>query len=475
MEDLSITSIKSKSKIWLEKMHKLLNTNFDRAFGLDISDKSIEIAELSKLFRFSLENHGGAELPEGVIKDGRIWDEKVLAENIKLLLQNVQPRHVSTNKVILSLPESQVFSHHFVINTPLTGASLRVLVQKEISKIMPINPSKMYWDIKVKGQNIFFMGISKDIAESYVRVCNSIGLDVVAFGVEPLSIARLLMSPEDNNTVIVDIGTHTTDVSVVKGNDELKMTITIPIGGRDMTTAIAQGLNVDEATAEAKKVAVGSGTSDELFFLMEPVVKNISQEVSRVIAYFENTFNEKTYKILLVGGASMTGGVREKISEVIEKPVESIQHFNNFENQGIISPNVPVSLYTSVIGLAMLGASNEFENMNLLRQMPPMHMNSYKKTELFNSGYLSKGTALRIILNSRLTLVIAIALCAGSFMTFGYLWFNYTMNQTYQVKDYKTSKITPKAISGSLNFILNSLNAQNASSSVTSSTTIKKI
>ncbi len=335
MEDLSLSSIKSRSKIWLEKMHKLLNTNFDRAFGLDISDKSIEIAELSKLFRFSLENHGRAELPEGVIKDGRILDEKVLADNIKLLLQNVQPRHVSTNKVILSLPESQVFSHHFVINTPLTGSGLRILVQKEISKIMPINPSRMYWDIKAKGQNIFFMGISKDIAESYVRVCNSIGLDVVAFGVEPLSIARLLMSPEDNNTVIVDIGTHTTDVSVVKGNDELKLTITIPIGGRDMTTAIAQGLNVDEATAEAKKVAVGSGASDELFFLMEPVVKNIAQEVGRVISYFENTFNEKTDKVLLVGGASMAGGIREKISEIIEKPVEAIQHFNNFENQGL--------------------------------------------------------------------------------------------------------------------------------------------
>ncbi len=113
----------------------------------------------------------------------------------------------------------------------------------------------------------------------------------------------------------------------------------------------------------------------------------------------------------------------------------------------------------------MLGASNEFENINLLKQMPPANMNSYKKTELFNSGYLSKGTALRIILNSRLTLVIAVIFCAGSFMTFGYLWFNYTMNQTYQVKEYKTAKITPRAISGSLNSILNSLNAQNASSS----------
>ena len=99
---MNTEGVKQKFNIWIDKIHKLLNTNFDRAFGLDISDKTIEIAELNKLFHFSVENHGRSELPEGVVKDGRVLDEKALAEQIKLLLQNVEPRHVSTNKVILS-------------------------------------------------------------------------------------------------------------------------------------------------------------------------------------------------------------------------------------------------------------------------------------------------------------------------------------------------------------------------------------
>ena len=457
MQNTSISEFNDKVKRWKIKLQKLLNTNFDRAFGLDISDQTIEIAELSKLFRFSIENYGRVELPEGIIKDGRILDEKALTERIKLLLQNVKPRHVSTNKVILSLPESQVFIHHFVLNTILSGASLRLMVQKEIVKILPINPSRMYWDIQVKaltvgdtnplgGTSVVFIGIQKDVAESYVRVCNAVGLDVTGLGLEPLSVARLLISPGDVVTAIVDLGSHTTNVSLIKGNDELEMTITVPIGGHDMTQAIAQGLNVDETVAEAKKVEVGSGTSDELFFLIEPVVKNIASEISRTLSYYESVFKEKVDSILLVGGASVMGGIKEKIGEVIGKPITSASHFNNFENLDMISAKiadkkiVPM-LYTSVIGLSMLGASNEFENINLLKQMPSMQINKIKRSELFNSGYLSKSTALRIILNSRLMLVIAVALCAASFVLFSYLWFNYLVDKTYQLKQYKTTSV----------------------------------
>ena len=487
MKDILDLNIKDKFRQRYEKVQKLLNTNFDRAFGLDISDKTIELAELSKLFRFSLENHGRVELPDGLIKDGRILDEKGLAEQIKGLLQHVKPRQVSTNKVILSLPESQVFSHHFVMSTPLSGAALRLMVQKEIAKILPINPTRMYWDIKTKtvaaggsngggGLSIVFMGIAKDVAESYARVCNIVGLDVVAFGLEPLSIGRLLLAPNTTNTLIIDIGTRTTDVSVVKGNDELELAITIPLGGTDMTKAIAQGLNVDEATAEAKKIAVGTGMSDELFFLMEPVVKNIAEEISRVVAYFENSFHEKIDGMILVGGASMAGGIKEKIGEIVGKPVTSVSHFNNFESQSILGGQgglvskggvitgkgedgkiIPM-LYTSVIGLAMLGASNEFENVNLLKQMPSVQINNIKRRELLNAGYLSKVAAFRIMLNSRLMLVIAVALCACSFLAFGYLWFNYETGQVYQIKEYKTSNVTPKALSSDLSSILNTLN-----------------
>ncbi len=480
MNETSISGVKEKFKKWIEKIHKLLNTNFDRAFGLDISDRSIEIAELSKLFRFSIENHGRVEIPDGIIKDGRILDEKALSEQIKVLLQNVKPRHISTNKVILSLPESQIFTHHFIVNTMLNGVGLRLLVQKELIKIIPISTTRMYWDIKTKpmadgGTSVVFIGVLKEIAESYIRVCNMIGLDVVGLGLEPLSVGRLLLTTEDIITAIVDIGTNTTNFSIIRGNDELELTVSIPFGGRNMTQAIAQGLNVDEATAEAKKVAVGSNTSEELFFLMEPVVKNIATEIARAISYFESNFKERVSSVLLVGGASITGGIKEKISEVIEKPVNSITHFNNFENLSILSSKkgdekIPAMLYTSVIGLAMLGASNEFENINLLKQMPSVQINNIKRADLFNYGYLSKLTAVRVILNSRLMLVVAVILAVCSFLVFGYLWFDYSNVKNPQVRDYKTSNISREAINSSLSSILETLNRKAATSTQATST-----
>lgn len=488
MKDFSTVDFKDQFKLWVGKTHKLLNTNFDRAFGLDISDKSIEIAELSKLFHFSIENHGRTELPEGIIKDGRILDEKVLAEHIKLLLQNVQPRHVSTNKVILSLPESQVFIHHFVMNTLLTGAGLRLMVQKEIAKILPINPSRMYWDIKTKavatggaggggGLSVVFMGVQKDVAESYIRVCNTVGLDVVGLGLEPLSIARLLLTPSNIVTAIIDIGTHTTNISLMRGNDELEMSVTIPTGGRAMTQAIAQGLNVDEPAAEEKKMAVGAGTSEELFFLMEPVVKTLADEISHSLSYFETTYNEKVGAVIIVGGGSITGGIKEKISDVLGRPVTPVTHFNNFDTLSALGAKKPednkavAMLYTSVIGLAMLGASNEFENINLLKQMPAIQINNIKRGDLFNSGYLSKTTALRIMLNSRLMLVISVTLCMASFLLFGYLWFSYKVEQTYQVKNYSTGRIMVNPLSADFTPILDRLNGVSATATSSATST----
>jgi type IV pilus assembly protein PilM len=485
-----VDKLKNTSKKWIEKVHRLLNTNFDRAFGLDISDKSIELAELSKLFRFSIENYGRIELPDGIIKEGRILDEKALAAQIRILLQNVKPRRVSTNKVILSLPESQVFSHHLVMNTTLTGVQLRLSVQKEIVKVLPVNLNRMYWDISVKpvqsdGLSITFVGVMKDVAEAYVRVCNSIGLSVISLSLEALSVARLILAPDNVITALVDLGTNTTNVSLVKGNDEIELTISIPIGGRAMTQAIAQGLNIDEVEAEKKKISVGATESDELFFLIEPVIKNISMEITRIIAYYEEASKEKVSSVLLVGGASVMGGIKKEMAEIIGRPVSPVTHFNNFETISALGgknnedKNIPM-LYTSVIGLGMLGASNEFNDINLLKQMSGASINNINRTELFNSGYLSKITAARIFLNSRLMLVISMALCVGSVLTFGYLYFTYQTSKTYQEKVYRTANLKIDALSSAFKpeLYLGTTTPATASSTATSTpktaTTTKK-
>ncbi len=111
--------------------------------------------------------------------------------------------------------------------------------------------------------------------------------------------------------------------------------------------------------------------------------------------------------------------------------------------------------------------------------MPSMQINKIKRSELFNSGYLSKSTALRIILNSRLMLVIAVALCAASFVLFSYLWFNYLVDRTYQLKQYKTTSVkidplSPQFLPFGTTEASASLASSTATSTATSTTTSAK-
>lgn len=472
---------KEKSKVLLERLYKVLNTNFDRAFALDISDTSIELAELSKLFRFSLENFGRTEIPDGIIKDGRILDEAKLTEQIKILLQNVKPRRVSTNRVILSLPESQIFTHHFVLNTPLRKEALRALVQKEIVKILPISPLNMYWEIKstdisIMEVGVIFVGIPKDVADSYIRVCNNVGLSTIGFGLEPLSIARLLIPAGPQITAIVDIGSNVTDISIIKGNSDLFVTISYSKGGRTMTEAIAQGQSIDLVSAEQKKQAIGSGASEEIFFLIEPVVKDIATEAKRVIRYFESISKEKVEKILLVGGGSVIGGIKEKMSEIVGIPTETAVNFNNLDNLQYLSnkkygtQDSTPALFTSVLGLGMLGASNEFEYINLLKQIPSSKLNEIKRSELFRAGYLSKWTAFRIFLNSRIMLAVSLVLTIASLGLFGFLVFKYRLDDVKQVKVYTTFKESNESLDEIAARTLGGINASSTATSTASST-----
>ena len=183
------------------------------------------------------------------------------------------------------------------------------------------------------------------------------------------------------------------------------------------------------------------------------------------------------YDVIIVGGGSITGGIKEKISDVLGRPVTPVTHFNNFDTLSALGAKKPednkavAMLYTSVIGLAMLGASNEFENINLLKQMPAIQINNIKRGDLFNSGYLSKTTALRIMLNSRLMLVISVTLCMASFLLFGYLWFSYKVEQTYQVKNYSTGRIMVNPLSADFTPILDRLNGVSATATSSATST----
>ena len=215
-----------------KNIKEALTIKFDQAFGLDISDRSVEIIELEKVFRFSVKTYGRTDLPPGIIEEGKIIDQNTLALKLKTLLKEVKPKKVSTNKVILSLPESQVFVRCFTVDSKLKFGALNEAILEKLSTIFPISVDKMYWDFVSKPLTdktkklIMFFGAPKDVATSYVKFCNSIGLEVVSLTIEALSLARVILKKIDRQSLIIDLGSRATSLNFFDGNDKINMSNT---------------------------------------------------------------------------------------------------------------------------------------------------------------------------------------------------------------------------------------------------------
>jgi type IV pilus assembly protein PilM len=399
-------------------LRNTLTIKFDKAFGLDISDRSIEIIELEKVFKFSVVTYGRAELPDGIIEDGRILNQAILAEKLKKLLKEVKPQKVSTNKAIVSLPESQVFVQCFTVEANLKSSALSKVIVDKASLSLPINIDKTYWDFIEKPLDdktkklIIFISVPKEIADSYVAFCNSIGLEVVSLCTESLSLARTILKSSSKQSLIIDIGSRTTNLSFFDSDDKMNMSVIIPVAGEQMTETVKERLNMDYLEAEDLKVKFGFKESAEnkVKPIILPILEDILLETKAAINYYEETFKQKLDDIYIIGGSALLPGITEAIKGYLKKEVQVATNGSNIILGSLSGKNNPFPLYANVVGLGMLGASGEFRDMNMLKKMPSNSVNSINRLNLFSMGYLSKVNTVRTIINNKYVLVMMIIL-----------------------------------------------------------------
>ena len=405
-------------KDFQEKLRETLNIKFDQAFGLDISDRSVEIIELNKVFRFSVLTYGRTELPNGVVENGNILDSNVLALKLKTLLKDARPKRVSTNKVIISLPESQVFVECFVLDVKLKSGDLNKAIIDKVSLLLTMDLDKMYWDFIQKPlpnqtqKLIIFVGVPKGVADSYVKFCNSIGLEVASLSLEALSLARAILKESDRQSLVIDIGARSTSLNFFDSNDKINMSVAIPLAGEHLTAAIKEKLQVEVEEAEALKIKAGFLDTPEnnILPIMLPILKNILNETKAAIDYYELTFKQKLDDVYLLGGATLSPGLIPLIKKELNREVQPVISADNLNLNVLEHKTKDFPLYANVIGLGMLGASGEFKDINLLKKMPAGQVNTIDKLNLFKLGYLSKVNIFRMLLNNKYVLIIMVIL-----------------------------------------------------------------
>jgi type IV pilus assembly protein PilM len=407
-----------------EKLKEALSIKFDSAFGLDIGDRSVEIIELQKFFRYSVVTYGRAELPEKVVEGGRILDQNVLAERLKKILKEAKPKKVSTNKVVVSLPEAQIFTICFELDAKLRGGALVKAILEKASFSMLVNIDKTYWDYVVNDlpdktkKLVTFFCVPKEIAASYVKFCNSVGLEVVSLCLEPLSLARVILKNGPTQSLIMDIGSGSTNLNFFDSNDKLNVSITVPVAGERITLAIVEKLKIERDEAESLKAKFGIQDSPENTVrpIILPILEDILGEVKSAISYYEEAFKQKLDNVYLVGGTALLPGLVEMVRTSLAKEVTLGVSARSINFDSIIGKTNQFVYFANVLGLGMLGASAEFKrDVNILKKMPKSEANSVNKFKLFNLGYLSRANVLRSIFNNKIVLFMMVVAIGGLF------------------------------------------------------------
>lgn len=335
------------------------NTHY---FGLDIGTSSIKIVQLKKSFgKFELVSFGSAPVDEEVSQSDSTIDKQKMSELIKNLVHSM---HLFTKNVVVSLPGSVVFTTVIKLpKMPMSEMKKAVSYQAEQNIPLKIEDVRVDWQVigETPGKSeVSVMIIAAPIikTQKLADIVEGAGLELEAVEINALAAARSLQTNEALH-MIVDIGTYTTEVTVVQ-NGVVTLTRSIPVGGQVITRAIAQDLSIEKDQAEQFKRKFGvdkDKMEGKIFKAAKPVLKNLVEEIERSMKYYSETFNQNITSIKLTGGSSKMLGIQKYISEelgtgvVYGNPWGMVVHKPDVTNQ--LQQNAPD--FAVAVGLAMRG------------------------------------------------------------------------------------------------------------------------
>ncbi len=288
-------------------------------FGLDIGTSSLKLVELklnrSKGKTLKLFATSDLSRPVNVASDGE-EDLKGLAEVIR---EFVDSHPLSSNKVVIALPESQIFTR--VVNFPKMGdKELSSAMKFEAQQYIPIPLTEVSLDYQIidnpeneSQMEVLVIAAPKNLVSKYLQVLKEASLDVVGLETETIAVARsLIYDARTPCTLVVNIGALTTDLAVVSGH-AVRFTRSIATGGTALARAISQTLGFDLNQAEEYKKTYGFDSSQlegKIMQAIKPIFDVVIDEIKRSAAFYNTHHkNEKVTRTVICGGTASLPGI----------------------------------------------------------------------------------------------------------------------------------------------------------------------
>lgn len=336
--------------------------------GLDLGTNKFRAVELqNEKGKIILQKFGSYENAKlNLVSDSKS-DLETYASSIKHFISDAG---FSTNDVVVSLPESEVFTR--VIKVPaMSDKELKSSIAFEAEQYIPLPLKDVNFafqmidaDMTEKDKmNVLLVAAKNSILEKYVEILKKAGL--VPRGIEPETLAseRAIGSnpSQPNGVIIVNIGSVTTEL-IVSYRGFVRFTRSVNIGGDDLTKAAQQNLSLEFAQAEEYKKTYGLDSNQvegKVYEALKPVIDSILAEIKRSkIFYTTHNPSVNITKVILSGGTALMPGLLFYIANNLDLEVELANPWRNIQ----ISPKIESKkqelmesgpVFVAAVGLAL--------------------------------------------------------------------------------------------------------------------------
>ncbi len=334
------------------------------AFGVDISRGSIKFVSVGA-YRTELrpKKFGEVALEPGVFAEGEIEKPDVIRGHLKSLRT-----HHGLKFAHASLSEKKAFIYQTAI--PNSTKDIKSAVEYELEAHVPLPPQETVFDYELvrRGGATSVYAVTayaKRVVEMYETVFREAGVTLSSLEVEAHAVARAVLpkNKRDAVTLVVDMGSHTTRITVVDGS-AVSYTATMDFGTEVLLDSIMRHLGITREEALVVKDTRGFLLGEHNRNVIEAVINPISvfrDELKRHIEYWNHAPADDIPRppitsVVLSGGNANMRGLVEYISDNTGLIVEPANVWRNlFSLDTYVPPMLKAESleFSTAVGLAI--------------------------------------------------------------------------------------------------------------------------
>jgi type IV pilus assembly protein PilM len=275
------------------------------------------------------------------------------AELVREALETFLSRNdLSGDTVAISVPGQSGLAR-FIKLPPVESKKIPDIVKYEARQQIPFSLDDVVWDYQqltggseedgfALEPEVGLFAMKRDQVGRALAPLEAAGIEVDLIQLVPLAVYNYVVfdrledlrsrsydpAKPPASTVVISLGTDTTDLVVTNGYRVWQRNI--PIGGNHFTRALSKELKLTFVKAEhLKRNATQADDPKAVFQAMRPVFSDLLAEIQRSLGYFQSLDKAAHIgEVVALGNAMKLPGLQRYVSQNLEQDVRPIEEFN---------------------------------------------------------------------------------------------------------------------------------------------------